>query len=107
MAAEAVLVETGEECGPGRRAHGAVAVEVGEAEAVLCEGIEVGGVVDLGAVAAEVGVTEVIGEDEDDVGGRLGVGVMDGRPQNTQNTQKAFMRTFCVFLCLLWFQSLP
>lgn len=42
-------------------------VEIGEAEAVLGEGVEVGSF-DLGAIAAEVGVAEIIGEDEEDIG---------------------------------------
>lgn len=41
-------------------------VELGEAEAVLGEGVEVGRF-DFGAVAAEVGEAEVIGHDDDDV----------------------------------------
>jgi len=43
-------------------------VELGEAEAVLGEGVEVGRF-DFRAVAADVGEAEVIGHDDDDVWG--------------------------------------
>src|SRR5690606_13280956 len=51
-----------------RRAHGPAGVEVGEPEAAVGEGVEVGGEGVGAAVGAEVAVAEVVGEDDDDVG---------------------------------------
>jgi hypothetical protein len=63
-----VTVEAGEKGDAGGVALGGV-VELGEAEAVVGERVEVGSI-DFGAVAAEIGEAEVIGHDEDDIGGR-------------------------------------
>jgi len=66
FAAGLVTVKAGEEGDTGGVALGGV-VELGEAEAIGGEGVEVWGI-DFGAVAAEVGEAEVIGHDENDIG---------------------------------------
>ncbi len=61
-----VGIETGEQRGAGGTAP-AVVVELGEAEAVRGEFVEIGGV-DFAAVTADVREAHVVGHDEDDVG---------------------------------------
>ena len=62
-----VVVEPGQQRGPGGRAH-RVDMEVGVAQALGGQAVQLGGV-DLGAVAAQVGVAEVVGHHHDHVGG--------------------------------------
>ncbi len=64
-AAGLVAVESGEQRDTGGVALGGV-VELGEAEAFLGEGVELGGF-DFGTVATDVREAEVVGHDEDDV----------------------------------------
>ena len=70
--ASLVGVEAGEN-GGARGAAAAGVVEVGEAQAVGGEGVEVGGF-DFGAEAADVGEAHVVGEEDDDVGPRCARG---------------------------------
>lgn len=70
FAAGLVAVEAGEQGNAGGVALGGV-VELGEAQSVPGEFIEVGGV-DFGSVAAEIREAEVVGHDEDDVGAGRG-----------------------------------
>ncbi len=64
-----VAVEPGQERDARAVALGGV-VELGEAQAVFREGIEMGRV-DFGSVATEIGEAEVVRHDEDDVGPAL------------------------------------
>ena len=61
-----LAVETGEERCPGGAADGVV-VELGEAEAVGGERVDMGGA-DFAAVAADIGPAHVVGHDQHDVG---------------------------------------
>ena len=64
--ADRVSVVTGKELGPGGVTLRGV-VELGEAQTVLCELVEVGGL-DFPAIAADVGVPHVIDHNQDKVG---------------------------------------
>jgi hypothetical protein len=55
-------------------AHGIAGVDLGEADAIGGEAVDVGGLDALLSVAAEVAVTEIVGEDENNIG--LGWGVL-------------------------------
>jgi hypothetical protein len=70
--ADRVVVASGEQRRPGRRAQRGD-VEVGELQAAGGEGVDVRGV-DVGAVAAELGEAGVVEQDDHHVG-RVGAGV--------------------------------
>ena len=67
VCAVAKRIEPGQELPAGGRAHGR-GVEVGEAEALLVQAVDVGGLEDWVAVAGEVAIALVVGEDDQDVG---------------------------------------
>jgi len=79
-----VRVEPGEERGPGGAASGGV-VELGEADAVAGEGIEVWRV-DFASVATDVGEADVVAEDDEDVGS-LGGGCGQGEARDEGSKQ--------------------
>ncbi len=85
--AEAIAVNPAEEGGPGGPAAGGV-VELGEAETVFGQLVEVRGV-DFAAEATEVGESHVVGQDDDDVGAVVGVG-QDSKVEEEQEGEECF-----------------
>ena len=69
---EALLIAPGDESGPGRAAHRAVGVEVGQLHAVSRQAVDVRRLDVLRPVAADVGVADVVGDDEHHVRPRSG-----------------------------------
>ena len=66
IAVAALVIQTGEQADPRRPTLGGV-VHAREAEAILCQSIEMG-CIHLAAVATDVGIAHVVHEDEYDVG---------------------------------------
>lgn len=64
-----LLILTGQETGPGRRANGCVGVAIRETDPGPGQTIDVRSSDLSGAVAAQIAVAEIIGQKKDDVGG--------------------------------------
>ena len=64
---EPLLVLAGQHRRACWRAHGAVAMKIGESQALACQAVDVRREVGLAAIAAEVAVAKVVGKDKDDV----------------------------------------
>ena len=91
LPAEAVLVQSGEQRGAGRRAHRPVAVVIREAHPLGREPVDIRRAIARAAIATQIAVAEVVRENDDEVGTRArrgrGGDCRQRKPQNQPEDQ--------------------